>query len=61
VFTSDDWLVTRMRVISDEFWIAGETLMPSDEGNRGNRFGDHRLILDLTAAQVGKLAHEVRR
>jgi len=33
-------------VISDEFWAAVESLMPSDEGKRGNRFGDHRLILE---------------
>jgi putative transposase len=35
-----------MDVISDEFWAAVESLMPSDEGKRGNRFGDHRLILE---------------
>src|ERR1700746_630636 len=35
-----------MGVISDEFWAAVESLMPSDEGKRGNRFGDHRLILE---------------
>jgi len=44
--TGDDWAVTRMGVISDEFWKAVESLMPSDEGKRGNRFGDHRLILE---------------
>src|SRR6202171_5856054 len=31
-----------MGVISDEFWAAVESVMPSDEGKRGNRFGDHR-------------------
>ena len=46
VLTSEDWPVTRMGVISDEFWAAVESVMPSDEGKRGNRFGDHRLILE---------------
>ena len=46
VLTSDGWLVTRMGVISDEFWAAVESLMPSDVGKRGNRFGDHRQILE---------------
>ena len=44
--TGDDWPVTRMGVISDEFWAAVESVMPSDEGKRGNRFGDHRLVLE---------------
>src|ERR1700682_1218825 len=44
--TGDEWPVTRMGVISDEFWAAVESLMPSDVGKRGNRFGDHRLILE---------------
>jgi transposase len=44
--TGDDWPVTRMGVISDEFWAAVESVMPSDVGKRGNRFGDHRLILE---------------
>ena len=35
-----------MGVISDEFWAAVESVMPSDVGKRGNRFGDHRLILE---------------
>jgi putative transposase len=43
---SDDWPMTRMGVISDEFWAVVESLMPSDKGKRGNRFGDHRLILE---------------
>ena len=38
--------MTRMGVISDEFWAAVESVMPSDVGKRGNRFGDHRLILE---------------
>ena len=46
VLTSEDWAVTRIGVISDEFWAAVESVMPSDEGKRGNRFGDHRLILE---------------
>jgi putative transposase len=33
-------------LISDEFWAAVEPVMPSDKGKRGNRFGDHRLILE---------------
>ena len=35
-----------MGVISDELWAAVESLMPSDVGKRGNRFGDHRQILE---------------
>ena len=46
VLTGDIWLVTRVGVISDEFWAAVESLMPSDVGKRGNRFGDHRQILE---------------
>ena len=38
--------MTRVGVISDEFWAAVESLMPSDVGKRGNRFGDHRQILE---------------
>jgi len=52
-FTSDDWPVTRMGVISDEFWAAVESVMPSDVGKRGNRFGDHRLILEGIAWRFG--------
>ena len=37
--------MTRVGVISDEFWAAVESLMPSDVGRRGHRFADHRLIL----------------
>jgi putative transposase len=33
-------------VISDEFWTAVESVMPSDVGEGGNGFGDHRLILE---------------
>jgi putative transposase len=39
-------LMTRMDVISDEFWAVVEPLMPSDVGKRGRRFADHRLILE---------------
>jgi putative transposase len=46
VLTGKDWPVTRMGVISDEFWAAVESVMPSDVGKRGNGFGDHRLILE---------------
>ncbi len=46
VLTSQDWLVTRIGVISDEFWAVVEPLMLSDVGKRGNRFGDHRLMLE---------------
>ena len=38
--------MTRTGVISDEFWAAVESVMPSDVGKRGNRFGDHRRILE---------------
>jgi len=37
-----------MGVVSDEFWAAVESVMPSDEGKRGNRFSDHRWSLDGT-------------
>jgi len=46
VLSSDDFGVTRMGVISDEFWAAVESVMPSSEGKRGGRFGDHRLMLE---------------
>ena len=39
-------LMTRVGVISDEFWAVVEPLMPSDVGKRGRRFADHRLILE---------------
>lgn len=38
--------MTRMGVISDEFWAIVESVMPSDEGKRGNSFSDHRLMLE---------------
>nr|WP_281033016.1 transposase [Nocardia jiangxiensis] len=38
--------MTRLGLISDEFWAAVEPVMPSDKGKRGNRFGDHRLMLE---------------
>jgi putative transposase len=38
--------MTRSGVISNEFWKLIEPLMPSDEGKRGRRFGDHRLLLE---------------
>lgn len=38
--------MTRVGVISDELWAAVEPVMPSDEGKRGNRFSDHRLMLE---------------
>ena len=38
--------MTRVGVISDEFWAAVEPLMPSDMGKRGHRFVDHRLIME---------------
>uniref|UniRef100_UPI0039E318B9 transposase n=1 Tax=Amycolatopsis sp. cmx-11-51 TaxID=2785797 RepID=UPI0039E318B9 len=41
--------MTRVGVISDEFWAAVEPVMPSDEGRRGNRFSDHRLMLEEIA------------
>ena len=45
-FTGDDVPMTRMDMISEEFWAVVEPLMPSDVGRRGNRFADHRLILE---------------
>lgn len=38
--------MTRTGVISDEFWAVVEPVMPSHEGKRGNRFSDHRVILE---------------
>lgn len=46
VLISEYRLVTRVGVISEEFWAAVESVMPSDEGKRGNRFSDHRLMLE---------------
>ena len=39
-------VMTRSGVISDELWALVESVMPSDVGKRGRRFGDHRLILE---------------
>lgn len=49
--TFQDWPVTRMGVISDEFWAVVEPLMPSHGGKRGRRFGDHWLILEGIACR----------
>jgi len=38
--------MTRVGVISDEFWAVVESLMPSDEGKRGRPFAEHRLVLE---------------
>jgi putative transposase len=38
--------MTRVGVISDEFWSVVEPLMPSNVGKRGRRFADPRLILE---------------
>ena len=46
MLTGDDLAVTRTGVISEEFWAAVESVMPSDRGKRGGRFGDHRLMLE---------------
>ncbi|CFK15816.1 IS like-2 transposase [Mycobacterium tuberculosis] len=46
LLASEDWPVTRVGVISDEFWAVVEPLMPSHEGKPGRRFSDHRLILE---------------
>jgi putative transposase len=46
VLSGQDWRVTRTGVISDEFWAVVEPVMPSHEGKRGNRFSDHRLMLE---------------
>jgi putative transposase len=39
-------VMTRVGLISDEFWAVVESLMPADEGKRGRRFADHRLVLE---------------
>ena len=39
-------VMTRSGVVSDELWALVESVMPSDVGKRGRRFGDHRLILE---------------
>jgi putative transposase len=39
-------VMTRVGVISDEFWAVVESLMPSDEGKRGRPFAEHRLVLE---------------
>lgn len=39
-------LMTRVGVISDEFWAVAQGLMPSDVGKRGRRFADHRVVLE---------------
>ena len=36
--------MTRLGVISDEFWTVAEPLTPSLAGKRGGRFGEHRLL-----------------
>ena len=38
--------MSRSAVLSDAQWELIETLMPSSDGKRGNRFGDHRTILE---------------
>jgi putative transposase len=43
------WIMTRVGVVSDEFWSVVESVMPSDVGKRGRRFADHRLILEAIA------------
>ncbi|WP_152344721.1 hypothetical protein, partial [Mycobacterium tuberculosis] len=35
LLASEDWPVTRVGVISDEFWAVVEPLMPSHEGKPG--------------------------
>lgn len=38
--------MTRSGVISDEVWAVIEPLLPSDVGRRGNRWADHRRVLE---------------
>jgi putative transposase len=38
--------VTRSGVISDELWDVIEPVLPSDVGRRGQRWSDHRMILE---------------
>lgn len=38
--------MTRVGVISDEFWEIVEPVIPTDVGKRGRRFAEHRRILE---------------
>jgi putative transposase len=38
--------MTRSGVISDELWSVIEPVMPCDVGRRGQRWSDHRMILE---------------
>src|SRR3979411_2488245 len=45
----DDQAVTRAGVISDEFWVVAEPVLPTAEGKRGRRWRDHREVLEAIA------------
>ena len=38
--------MTRAGVLTDELWAVIEPELPSDVGRRGNRWSDHRMILE---------------
>jgi transposase len=46
---SDDRVVSRVGVISDEFWAVAEPVLPTAEGKRGRRWRDHREVLEAIA------------
>ena len=45
----DDLGVTRSEVFCDELWAVIEPVLPSDVGRRGQRWSDHRMILEGVA------------
>ena len=47
--SGDDLEVTRFGVFSDELWAVIEPVLPSDVGRRGQRWSNHRLILEGVA------------
>jgi len=49
VSVGDDRVVTRAGVISDEFWVVVEPVLPTAEGKRGRRWRDHREVLEAIA------------
>lgn len=42
----DGWVMSRSAVLLDAHWELIEPFMPSSDGKRGNRFGDHRRIVE---------------
>ena len=45
----DDPGMTRAGVLTDELWAVIEPVLPSDVGRRGQRWSDHRMILEGVA------------